>query len=279
MGRPTHEIIAAISHPPKGKAFKKKRMGVRAAKHVELQDQGGAPLGAEAATQYRALAARCNYLSMDRPDIGFAAKELCRDFAQPSAASVVRLKRVVRYLVHRPRLVWHFGFEDFAGNLDVHVDTDFAGCIRTRWSTSGGLARLGSHVIKGWSNTQSTVALSSAESELTGICKGATISLGLQALCQDLGLSVALRIFSDSTAAIGICRRRGLGRVRHLAVADLWIQDRLRSGDFSLSKVLGSENVADIMTKMFPKPVLNKHLEALSLRDELGRPSSAAQIP
>ena len=35
-------------------------------------------LEGEQATQYRALAARCNYLSMDRPDMHFAVKEACR---------------------------------------------------------------------------------------------------------------------------------------------------------------------------------------------------------
>ena len=33
------------------------------------------PLGPEAVHEFRALAARSNYLSMDRPDLGFAAKE------------------------------------------------------------------------------------------------------------------------------------------------------------------------------------------------------------
>ena len=150
-----------------------------------------------------------------------------------------RLKHVVRYLVHKPRVVWLFNYEDAPGHMDVHVDTDFAGCERTRRSTSGGTSRLGTHLIKTWSNTQSVVALSSAEAELTGICKGATIALGLQALCLDLGLTVSLKIHSDSTAAIGICRRRGLGRVRHLAVADLWVQDRLRGGDFELNIIPG----------------------------------------
>ena len=134
------------------------------------------------------------------------------------------LKRRVRYLDNRPRLLWHFDFEDIDGELEVQVDTDFAGCERTRRSTSGGVARLGAHLIKAWSHTQSVVAMSSAEAELTGICRSATIALGLQSLCLDLAQPTHLKIASDSTAAIGICRRR-LGRVRHLAVADLWIQE------------------------------------------------------
>ena len=36
------------------------------------------PLGKDKWTLYRAIAARCNYIAADRPDIQFASKELCR---------------------------------------------------------------------------------------------------------------------------------------------------------------------------------------------------------
>ena len=46
--------------------------------------------------------------------------------------------------------------------LDVYSDTDWAGRARTRKSTSGGIVYHGAHVLKFWSSTQSTIALSSA---------------------------------------------------------------------------------------------------------------------
>ena len=137
---------------------------------------------------------------------------------------------------------------------------------------------LGSHLIKAWSHAQTIVAMSSAEAELTGIAKGATISLGLQSLCADLGLACRIQIFSDRTSAIGICRRRGLGRVRHLAVADLWIQERVRSKDFDLCKIPGKDNHADIMTKFVDGPTLRRHIDELCLQEQTGRPASAAHV-
>ena len=41
---------------------------------------------------YQTQAARANYLCLDRPDIGFATKDLCRDFSNPTERSVTRLK-------------------------------------------------------------------------------------------------------------------------------------------------------------------------------------------
>ena len=238
----------------------------------------GEILNAAEATTFRALAARANYLSLDRPECAYATKELCRFFATPTRTGVEQLKRLVRYLAGAPRLVWHFKFQDPAPILTTYVDTDFGGCHTTRRSTSGEAAVRGCHLIKHWSTTQTTVALSSAEAELTGICKGASQGLGLQSLAADLGIDVGLQVMTNATAAIGIARRRGLGKVRHLAAADLWIQDRICKKDFSLDKVLGSENPSDMLTKHVDRGLLHKHMNKLGLHYESGRAQSAPSI-
>ncbi len=79
--------------------------------------------------------------------------------------------------------------------------------------------------------------------------KAAATGLGYQALLQDLGVALPLRVWTDSSATIGICGRQGLGRVRHLATQTLWIQQRVRDGSFELWKVKGVENPADLFTK------------------------------
>ena len=62
------------------------------------------------------------------------------------------------------------------------------------------------------------MTLSSAEAELYGFIKGTTEALGIQAWGRDLGLEMTVRMHADSAAAIGICRRSGIGRARHIAV-------------------------------------------------------------
>ena len=136
----------------------------------------------------------------------------------------------------------------------------------------------GLHPIKHWSTTQTTIALSSGEAELGGICRGASNALGLQSLANDLGITLGVEILTDATAAIGICRRRGLDKIRHLHVADLWIQDRLQRKDFSLTKVLGADNPADILTKHVPKDILMKHMRFIGIRAEAGRAASAPTL-
>ena len=261
-------------------AVKKKntRLGAKAVKQAERLESIGYELDPDEARTYRALAARANYLALDRPEISYASKELCRDFAKPTKQSWEKLKRLARFLVGKPRTIWWFGWQDDGNVLDAFTDTDFAGCQLTRRSTSGGIAMRGKHSIKHWSQTQTTVALSSGEAELTGICKGASIALGLQSVARDLGIEWKLRVHSDATAAIGICHRKGLGKIRHLAVADLWIQDKVRAKDFDLQKVLGADNPADMMTKHINREDMCKHMSKMNLRWEEGRAESAPEL-
>ena len=126
--------------------------------------------------------------------------------------------------------------------------------------------------------TQPTVTLSSDEAEPTGICNGISISLRLVLVAADLGLRGALDVRSDATAAIGACRRRSLGIIRHLATTDRWIQDKLRTGDVSLEKALGSGNPSGVLTKHVDKQLLDRHIASLGLIVQDGRADSVPDI-
>jgi hypothetical protein len=193
------------------------------------------------------------------------------------AADASSLRRVVRYLADEPRVVYHFGWQA-EGEFNAYVDTDFAGCHKTRKSTSGGCAMLGGHLVKHWSTTQKVVTLSSGEAELAGIVKGSAEALGLKSLAADLGFSIDVRVHADSSAAIGICKRSGIGRVRHLAVGQLWVQEKVRSGEMILLKVLGAENPADLLTKHLPRDMIDEHLFKMAVSRETGRAATAPMI-
>ena len=137
---------------------------------------------------------------------------------------------------------------------------------------------LGCHLLKHWAVTQKAITLSSGEAELGGLVKGASEGIGLQSLAADLEIGLKLELHADSAAAIGICRRSGIGRVRHLAVGQLWIQERLREGTLSLFKVAGPANPADLLTKHLPSSLLTAHLLRLGALLEGGRAGSAPRV-
>ncbi len=138
------------------------------------------------------------------------------------------MKRMGRYLKGRPRMTQQFLWQEEEGSeLEVLGDTDHAGCRKSRKTTTGGAAMWGRHCIRHWSKTQSVLSLSSGESELTGAVKATAEALGLMSLMKDLGLEVESAVVAlDSAAALGVIGRSGVGKIRHLDVGKLWLQQK-----------------------------------------------------
>ena len=202
--------------------------------------------------EYRAIVATVNYLASDQPDLQYASKEACRDMAAPDKAAWMKLKRIGRYLVGRKQVVWRFPWRAEAAAWTVTVDSDWAGDRCTRKSTSGGIIRLGPHTLKTWSSTQSSPALSSCEAEYYALVDGATRALGLQAAAKELGVAVEdviVETVTDSSAAKSYASRRGAGRIRHIEVRHLWLQQAVAEGRFRVAKIAGEHNPADVLTK------------------------------
>ena len=87
----------------------------------------------------------------------------------------------------------------------------------------------------------------------------------MQSILRGLDVDVNIRVHTDASAAIGICRRKGIGKIRHIHVSDLWVQDKLKEEAFELEKVLGTENPADALTKYIDASDMQKHLETMGV--------------
>ena len=131
--------------------------------------------------------------------------------------------------------------------------------------------RWGTHVLKWWSKTQPTIALSSGEAELAAIVKSTSEGLGVLTTMEEWGIKADLVIKSDAVVALGMVKRQGLGRIRHLAVADLWIQQKAKSGEVHFKKLEGIKNVSDILTKPVETEVLDRHMANMGFEFREGR--------
>ena len=118
----------------------------------------------------------------------------------------------------------------------------------------------GNHVLKSWSTTQTVVSLSSGEAEYYSMVKGGSVALGIQTMFKELGLDVSIVLKSDASAAVGIVMRRGLGRVRHIDVTQLWLQEKVAQGLIKIVKVKTDENRSDALTKHLGTTEIEKHL-------------------
>ena len=205
-------------------------------------------LDPEMATLYKSGAAVINYLAGDRPDVGFAGKEVCRWISAPTLGDWVRLKRILRYLKGQPRVVWQYRWQEATNQLKVFTDSDWAGCRRSRKSTSGGMAFIGEHMVLHWSRTQAVIALSSGEAEMYSALKGAAEGLFLKNAMEEVGEPVDLTLLGDSSACQGMLDREGVGAVKHLATKQLWLQERMAKKEMVFKKVPRLQNPADALT-------------------------------
>jgi hypothetical protein len=81
-------------------------------KNVKEEDGDEEELEKDAATVYRGLAARLNFMSQDCPDLQFPMKPRSREMAKPIGGSWRHLKKVGRYLMNREQVVWEFELQD-----------------------------------------------------------------------------------------------------------------------------------------------------------------------
>ena len=95
----------------------------------------------------------------------------------------------------------------------------------------------------------------------------------LRNICVEMGLEAEFELLTDSSAAKGIIMRQGAGRVKHLDIKSLWIQERENLGDLKVLKIPRLENVSDLLTHHWTEPEGLRHLGGMSIVRR-SRPSS-----
>ena len=126
----------------------KQVVGVNGEKDEEELPGDEEELQGREATEFRGVAARVNYLSLDCPDLQFPVTQCSREMAKPTKGSWRRLKKVARYMLGVKSVKWVYEWQDEPTHCHVRADSDWGGNIKDRKSTSGGAWMLGQHCIK-----------------------------------------------------------------------------------------------------------------------------------
>nr|GFA98150.1 uncharacterized mitochondrial protein AtMg00810-like [Tanacetum cinerariifolium] len=109
-----------------------------ATKHLDA-DLNGTPVDQ---TKYRSKVGALMYLTANRPDIMHATCYCARYQAQPTEKHLTAVKRIFRYLKDTIHMgLWYP--KDTGFKLTAFSDSDHAGCLDSRKSTSGGIQFLG----------------------------------------------------------------------------------------------------------------------------------------
>ena len=90
----------------------------------------------------------------------------------------------------------------------------------------------------------------------------------------ELGAEVKPVLAIDAKATEHILHRQGIGKLQHIDVAYLWVQDEIRSQRLQVRRIRSEENVADLGRKPRSRAVIAKHcltLGYMNINDEVSR--------
>ena len=113
---------------------------------------------------------------------------------------------------------------------------------------------------------------------MIAVVGGVSEALGIKALAKDWGVEYDVVAMCDSSAALGIVGRKGVGRIRHLDVGAMWIQNLKEGGGFDVRKVKGTENPADQMTKYLNAEEVERGVEMLGMKFREGRAEGSVRV-
>ena len=230
------------------------------------------PLSEDEHKAFRRAVGKLQWMTYTRPDICYATKELARALQQPTSSDQQKLKHLLRYIkgtTHYKQIIRPtVKLTQTSHDLNVYVDSDWAGCVETRKSTTGfSITFLGATIFYG-SRTQATIALSSAEAELYAINTGATEALHFQNLLTDLlnTNKANIKIHTDSSSGKSIATRIGTGKkTKHVELKHLFIQQLVALNHLRIIKIHTNDNPADIFTKYVSADTLQRHLHSVGL--------------
>ena len=136
--------------------------------------------------------------------------------------------------------------------LDAFSDSSWGDERSTRRSTTSGMVFANGCLILSICRAQATLALSSCEAELYAANSTMVECIYLHQLAQFLvgsELDVRQRLFLDSSSAKFVVQRSGVGKLKHVEIKHMFLQQLLRQGIFTIHKIPTRVNPADLNTK------------------------------
>jgi hypothetical protein len=208
-----------------------------------------------AGVPYRAAIGSLMYLMVStRPDLAAAVGLLSRFLQNPGEQHWMAVKKIFKYLQGSRKL----GLKYERGEkveLTAYTDSDWAGDIDSRKSTSGYVVMMGGAAVSWKSKRQDSVALSSTEAEYmasTQACK--EVIWGKDFLSELSFEQGTVQMYTDNQSSIKVMRNPvGHSRMKHIELQAYFVRDLIERGDVNFSYCSTDVQVADSLTKAVPK--------------------------
>ncbi|GMI79054.1 hypothetical protein HRI_001574700 [Hibiscus trionum] len=203
-----------------------------------------------------------------RPDISQAVGVVSRYMHDPGKGHWQAVKWILRYLQQTVDVGLVFEQDETLGQFVVgYVDSDYAGDLDKRRSTTGYLFALAKAPVSWRSTLQSTVALSTTEAEYMAVAEAVKEAIWLNGLLEDLGVVQShISLYCDSQSAIHLAKNQVYhSRTKHIDVRYHFVREIFEEGKILLQKIATAENPADMLTKVVTSIKFNHCLNLINI--------------
>ncbi|CAA6674155.1 unnamed protein product [Spirodela intermedia] len=209
---------------------------------IEVRQSTGAPRSA-----YRSIVGSLRYLVNTRPDLAFAVGYVSRFLEEPRKDHLAAVKQILRYVA---------GTKNWASQLTGFSDSDFAGDVDARKSTTGVIFFLANSPITWQSMKQKVVAQSSCEAEYIAAanttCQGVWLARVLAEVHGSAPSVPMLKV--DNKSAIALIKNSVLhGHSKHIEVKYHLVRESAEKGQINVEFIKSEEQLGDVLTKPLGK--------------------------
>jgi hypothetical protein len=205
--------------------------------------------------QYMSMIGSLLYVTTYRPDVIQAVGHVARFQAAPKESHVLAVKRIFRYLKGTKEFgLWYPKGKDLS--FIAYIDADWAGCIDDRRSISGAMFYLGECLVSWISKKQSSISLSTAETEYIATTTCCTQVLWMKQTLTDIQVKYdePILIYCDNTSAINISKNPVMhSKTKHIPIKYHFLQEHVAEKNIRVQYVGTKEEVEDIFTKPLPR--------------------------
>ena len=223
---------------------------------------------------YAAVVGSLNYAqTCTRPDLAFVTRYLGRYQSDPGLSHWQAAKKVLRYLQGTKNLMLTY---KRTKQLEIvgFSDSDYAGCLDSRKSTSGYIFMLTGGAVSWSSKKQKTVAASTMEAEYIACFHTTSQAVWIRNFISHLGvvdsIKKPLKIYCDNEASVKFSNNnKSSSACKHMEVKFLIVKERIRDQLVSIEHIGTEEMLADPLTKALPPSTYSGHVSKMGLASNL----------
>lgn len=219
---------------------------------------------------YKQLVGSMMYLTATRPDVMYAVSLISRYMAKPTELHLAAAKRILRYL--KGTAGYGILYQK-TGNIELvgYTDSDYAGCLEDRRSTSGYAFILSDAAVAWSSRKQPIVTLSTTEAEFVAdaacTCQLVWMKRILKRISYNGGASPT--IFCDNSSTIKLEKNPVMhGKSKHIDVRFHFLRDLVNEGTVQLKFCGTQDQIADVFTKPLKLETFQELRKKLGVCDE-----------